>query len=195
MNEVILEHVLSSGQKIQILRGDITEENVDAIVNAANRHLQHGGGVAGAISQKGGASIQQESDVWIQEHGAVSHSEPAYTSAGSLPCRFIIHAVGPVWGEGDEDAKLSKTVVGALELADRLKLASLSLPAISTGIYQFPKDRAARIILQSILSFFQDNPEGNLAVVRLTLYDQETIEAFLDAWDELDLGSKRPSDE
>src|SRR5512147_2528060 len=123
MNQVLQEAVLPSGKRIQIVQGDITAESVDAIVNAANRHLQHGGGVAGAIVRKGGAGIQAESDAWVRAHGPVPYGEPAYTAAGRLPCRFVIHAVGPVWGEGQEDEKLTAAVAGSLRLADRLGLA------------------------------------------------------------------------
>ena len=108
------------------MQGDITQEQVDAIVNAANSHLQHGGGVAGVIAHKGGQVIQQESHAWVRAHGPVSHAKPAYTSAGRLPCRYIIHAVGPVWGAGDEDHKLSAAVRGSLERADELNLRSIS---------------------------------------------------------------------
>ena len=96
MNTVLAERVLPSGQTIQIAQGDITIEAVDAIVNAANEHLQHGGGVAWAISKKGGPAIQKESDDWIQQHGLVPHAHPAWTSGGLLPAKYMIHAVGPV---------------------------------------------------------------------------------------------------
>src|SRR5215210_71098 len=114
MNTVLMERVLQTGQTIQIVQGDITIEDVDAIVNAANEHLQHGGGVAWAISKAGGPTVQQESDKWIQQHGPVSHSHPAWTSAGLLPAKYVIHAVGPVWGDGDEDNKLADAVTGCL---------------------------------------------------------------------------------
>ena len=111
MNRVLREHKFSTGQLLQIVQGDITHENVDAIVNAANEKLKHGGGVAAAISRRGGPAVQRESDQWIEEHGPVSHAEPAYTSAGELPAQYVIHAVGPVWGSGDEDAKLGIRLV------------------------------------------------------------------------------------
>src|SRR5215211_301946 len=143
MNTVLVEKKLPSNQNIQIVQGDITTEEVDAIVNAANEYLQHGGGVARTISKQGGSAIQNESDTWIQEHGSVSHANPAWTSGGRLSAKYVIHAVGPVWGDGDEDDKLEAAVTGSLCLADELKCASVAFPAISTGIYGFPKDRAA----------------------------------------------------
>jgi O-acetyl-ADP-ribose deacetylase (regulator of RNase III) len=188
MNRVILESLAPSGQRLQLVQGDLTEEGVDAIVNAANSALAHGGGVAGAIARKGGSQIQEESVRWVQEHGPVRHAEPAYTRAGRLPCRYVIHAVGPVWGEGDEDAKLSAAVSGSLALADQLRLASLALPAISTGIFGFPKERAARLILAAIQDYLRQNPASGLKQIRLVLYDQPTLEAFQNAWKDIGLG-------
>jgi O-acetyl-ADP-ribose deacetylase (regulator of RNase III) len=182
MNTVIREHIYSFGARVQIAQGDLTQENVDAIVNAANAHLQHGGGVAAAIVHRGGQTIQTESDAWIREHGPVSHAEPAYTHAGSLPCRYVIHAVGPIWGEGDEDAKLATAVSGSLRLAARLGLASIAFPAISTGIFGFPKLRAAQVILTAMRAYLEGTP-GSLKLVRLTLYDQPTLQAFVQVWE------------
>ena len=181
MNTVLREHVLSTGQTLQIVQGDITTETVDAIVNAANEHLQHGGGVAWAISKKGGPAIQKESDAWIRQHGPVPHARPAWTSGGLLPAKYVIHAVGPVWGDSDEDRKLSEAVTGSLRLADELKCASIALPAISTGIFGFPKDRAANIIFSSIEKYFESTT-SNLKVVKLTLFDQATVEVFVKSW-------------
>lgn len=182
MNVVLKKQTLPSGQRIQIVQGDLTQEKVDAIVNAANAQLQHGGGVAGAISQAGGPQIQAESAEWVRQHGPVTHAEPAYTSGGNLPSRYVIHTVGPVWGEGDEDQKLAQAVVGSLRLAGRLGLASIALPAISTGIFGFPKERAARIILHSIREYFAQNPGAQPEQVRITLFDSPSVETFLEVW-------------
>src|SRR5688500_4534884 len=127
MNKLITERKLSANQTLQIMQGDITIEAVDAIVNAANENLQHGGGVAWAISKSGGPAVQVESDEWIRKHGLVSHSLPAWTSGGFLPAKYIIHAVGPVWGSCGEDQKLSDAVMGSLRVADELKCKSVSL--------------------------------------------------------------------
>ncbi|MDR3574184.1 MAG: macro domain-containing protein [Anaerolineaceae bacterium] len=180
MSILQLSYTYPSGQKLEIVQGDITRESVDAIVNAANSHLQHGAGVAGAILRRGGYQIQQESLEWVRQHGQVKNAEPAYTGAGKLPCRYVIHAVGPVWGEGDEDAKLSSAIRGSLQVADRLELASIAFPAISTGIFGFPKDRAARIFLETLQGYFTDNPSSGLKLVRLTLYDRPSLAIFLD---------------
>lgn len=184
MNQVIKEVETTRHIKIQIVQGDITTEEVDAIVNAANKRLQHGGGVAGAISHRGGPSIQAESDAWVRQNGLVSHETPAVTGGGRLPCRYVIHAVGPGWGEGNEDAKLEAAVLGSLKTADELQLTSLSMPAISTGIYDFPIDRAARIILESIQGYANQYPQTSLSLVRLVLFDDPAVRVFLQISDE-----------
>lgn len=183
MNQVLREFQFPSGQRLEIVQGDITRENVDAIVNAANAWLKHGGGVAGVISRRGGPEIQKDSDRWVQEHGPVSHTDPAYTFAGKLPCKYVIHAVGPVWGSGDEEAKLAQAVRGFLRVADELELKSLAFPAISTGIFGFPKDRAANVIFHTLSEYFAKNPSSGIERVRLTLFDQQTVDVFLQIWD------------
>jgi len=183
MNSVLRQKTFPSGQEFQIVQGDITQEQVGAIVNAANSRLQHGGGVAGVIARRGGHLIQVESNAWVREHGPVSHAEPAYTGAGRLPCKYVIHAVGPIWGEGDEAAKLAAAVNGSLTRAEELELGSVSLPAISTGIFGFPKDRAAKIIYEAIAEYFRVQPESGLLQVRLTLFDKTTVDVFLFVYD------------
>jgi putative ATPase len=185
MNQTLKSAALPSGQRLQIVQGDITIEQVDAIVNAANHHLQHGAGVAGAISAKGGPVIQAESDAWVRAHGPVTHANPAYTSAGDLPARYVIHAVGPMWGEGEEEAKLYQAIQGTLYTADQLGLESISMPAISTGIFGFPKDQAAQVIFTSIRDYFQDNPQSGLKDIRLALYDQPTVDVFEQVWEQI----------
>ncbi len=182
MNTILRERDFS-GHLFQLVQGDITTEKVDAIVNAANSSLQHGGGVARAISERGGESIQRESDAWVKKNGPVSYNEPAVTGAGNLPCQIVFHAVGPVWGEGDEEAKLADAVLGVLAAASRLALSSLSLPAISTGIFGFPKELAAQIIFSTIEAFFTSQADSPLKRVRLVLFDQPTLDIFLAAWE------------
>ena len=182
MNEVLLENSLPNNKKIQIVQGDITTEKVDAIVNAANAQLQHGGGVAWTISRRGGEVIQKESKDWVRKNGPVSHAEPAWTSAGDLPCKVVIHAVGPIWGDGDEDGKLADAVTGSLRVASDLGLASISIPAISTGIFGFPKERAAKIIFSSIENYLIQNADASLSQVRLILYGHADAELYLNFW-------------
>lgn len=176
---VLAERAGPNGTKVVLVQGDITEERVDAIVNAANSHLAHGGGVAGIIAAKGGPEIQRESDAI----GYVPVGEAAITGAGRLPCRFVIHAVGPRWGEGDEPAKLRRAVWNSLALADEKGFRSVSLPAISSGIFGFPKDRCAEILLATAADFLKERPDTPLREIRFCLFDAPTLQAFRDAWD------------
>ena len=186
LNQTLKRYQFPTGQSLQIAQGDLTAEVVDAIVNAANSHLMHGAGVAGTIVRQGGSQIQVESSQWVQEHGLVTHTKPAYTHAGKLPCRYIIHAVGPGGGGGEELANVEAAIRSSLRLADQLGLASIAFPAISTGIYGFPKPRAAEIFLSTIQDFLTQNPNSNLKLIRLVLYDQETLRIFLKTWEQDD---------
>jgi O-acetyl-ADP-ribose deacetylase (regulator of RNase III) len=178
MSRIVSAHDFSATQRCLLIQGDITRENVDAIVNAANSRLMHGGGVAGAIVRAGGWAIQEESDAWVRAHGEVPHDRPAVTGAGRLPCRAVIHTVGPVWGEGDEDAKLRAAVTGALQAAHERGFASISIPAISTGIFGFPKERGARVIFQAVEDFAAGHPDSPLREIRVTILDDPTLQAF-----------------
>lgn len=182
MATLVAEHKLPTGQSLRLIHGDITEEKVDAIVNAANAHLLHGGGIADAIVRRGGMGIQNESNAWVREHGPISHAQPALTGAGSLPCRFVIHAVGPRWGEGDEDAKLYTAIKAALSMADEHGLKNLALPAISTGIFGFPKERGAEVILDAISDFFVEQPKSVLQDIHITLIDAPSVRVFTAAF-------------
>ncbi len=168
------------GIAISILQGDITSQQVDAIVNAANPMLQHGGGLAGMISRRGGLVIDQESAAWIAKYGSVSHSNPAYTHGGDLPCKYVIHAVGPIWGDGDEMEKLGTCTTACLNLAAKLGLSSIAFPAISTGIYCVPYVIAAQGMFNAILDYCRTHPGGQVKEIRLVLYEKKALEIFLD---------------
>jgi O-acetyl-ADP-ribose deacetylase len=190
MSNIVYSQEFENGQRLEIVQGDLTEEQVDAIVNAANERLAHGGGVAGVIADKGGPEIQTESSLWVEEHGLVTHSEPAYTSAGQLPARYVIHAVGPVWGEGDEDHKLRSAILGSLATAEKLELTSIAFPAISTGIFHFPVDRAAQIFRDTLEAYYIRNPFTRMELVRIVLVDEETVRVFLSKFQEEGDGSR-----
>jgi len=164
--------------EIAVVHGDLTGERVDAIVNAANTHLAHGGGVAGAIVRKGGEVIQRES----YANAPVAVGRAVVTGAGRLPCRWVIHAVGPVWGEGDEEAKLRSAVGSALDRAEELGLASVALPAIATGIFGYPKAEGCRVIVEEAIRRLSAEA-GSLRLIRLVSIDEETARHFLDALD------------
>jgi O-acetyl-ADP-ribose deacetylase (regulator of RNase III) len=149
--------------QLELVEGDITGIEVDAIVNPANEHLQLGSGVAGAILRKGGPSIQEECD----RIGGTPVGTAVMTAAGNLQARQVIHAVGPRMGEGDEDKKLASAVRAALALADRRGMRSIALPAISTGVFGFPMERAARIMLTEIHRYLQGGTKLERVVVCL----------------------------
>jgi len=170
----LLWHERVAGRDLLVLRGDLTEQRVEAIVNAANSHLSHGGGLAAAIVRKGGQEIQTES--WSKAPVAVG--EAIVTGAGRLPCRYVIHAVGPRWGEGEEEAKLRRAVRSALARAEELGLASVALPAISTGIFGYPKAEGCRVIVEEVRSHLAQD-RGTVREVRLVSLDEETAAAFV----------------
>lgn len=182
MTTVLLERTLSTGAIMRVVLGDLTTETTDAIVNAANERLAHGGGVAGAISRKGGPGIQQESNAWVKAHGRVTTGTAAITGAGRLPARYVIHAVGPVWGSGNDEAKLRGAVQSALALATDHNLQSIALPGISSGIFGGPKDICARVITQATVDFLQHNVT-TLTEVRFCNIDAPTAQAFVQAVD------------
>jgi len=159
---------------LRLVSEDLTERNVDAIVNAANDLLQHGGGVAGAIVRKGGRIIQEESD----RIGFVPVGGAAMTSGGKLRARQVIHAVGPRMGEGDEDAKLRKAINSVLSLAADKGLTSISVPAISAGIFGFPKDRCAKILVGEAAAYCKERKEGSLRLVEFCIFDKEAFGFF-----------------
>jgi O-acetyl-ADP-ribose deacetylase (regulator of RNase III) len=181
MNKILHELTLAS-TAVQLVKGDITLSNTDVVVNPANNHLMHGGGLAGLLSKKAGPALQQESRTWVKEHGPVTHDSPAYTGAGELPFRYIIHAVGPVWGSGDERGKLNDTVLGALKTANDLGVGSIALPAISTGIFGFPLEPAAVTILSSIKEYVESNPGTGLEKIQVVLYDDRSASIFSEVW-------------
>ena len=148
---------------LELIEGDITELQVDAIVNPANEDLQLGGGVAGAVREKGGASIQDECD----RIGGTPVGTAVMTGAGTLKAKQVIHAVGPRMGDGDEDRKLAAAVRAALALADRNGQRTIAIPAISTGVFGYPVDRCARILLTEVHRYLQGGTKLERVVVCL----------------------------
>ncbi len=159
---------------LRLVSEDLTEREADAIVNAANSHLQHGGGVAGAIVRKGGRIIQDESD----KIGFVPVGGAAITTGGKLKAKYVIHAVGPRMGEGDEDNKLKNAITSVLTLAADEKLKSVSVPAISAGVFGFPKDRCAKILVGETATDLRSNPAASLELVEFCIFDKEAFGFF-----------------
>jgi len=178
----IIVELTINGHILRLVQGDITALEVEAIVNPANDRLILGGGVAGAIRAKGGQEIQAECD----RIGSTPVGTAVMTTGGNLKARYVIHAVGPRWGEGEEEAKLESAVGAALELASRKGLKSIALPAISTGIFGFPLEPAARIMVRTVKKHLLG--ETALKEVVLCLFGQESYEAFRAAAGEEEAG-------
>ncbi|GIV16915.1 MAG: hypothetical protein KatS3mg022_2350 [Armatimonadota bacterium] len=177
MSQRVSQTTLPNGTVLALVQGDITKVQVDAIVNAANEWLQHGGGVAGAIVRAGGSVIQEESN----RIGRVPTGSAAVTGAGRLPARYVIHAVGPIWNNytpEEADRLLASAVHSSLQKADELGIATIAFPAISSGIYGFPKDRCAQVMIEAIERYFAESPSSSVKEVRLVLFDAPTLEAF-----------------
>lgn len=178
---VIDQIILNNGKTIRLVCGDITERNVDVIVNPANSYLKHGGGVAAAIVRKGGQVIQEESD----KIGYVPVGTAVITTSGKLPYKAVIHTVGPLMGEGNEDEKLRKAIKSVLALAQETGFKSISIPAISTGIFGYPKDKCAKTLLKESMNYFAKNkhtsPSPNtIDTIEFSLIDSETLDYFKD---------------
>jgi O-acetyl-ADP-ribose deacetylase len=176
---VIVEQIeLQNGKIIRLVKGDITSRDVDVVVNAANSNLKHGGGVAAAIVRKGGQIIQEESD----KIGSVPVGSADITTSGKLPCKAVIHAVGPRMGEGNENAKLRSAIRASLLLASEKKFRDIAFPAVSSGIFGYPKDKCAAILMSESLNFLlnrgEDKGESTLEIVEFCIIDSDTLNEF-----------------
>lgn len=162
--------------EIEVIKGDITLLDVEAIVNPANNYLIHGGGLAASIVRRGGQIIQQES----KKIGNVPTGSAVYTSGGHLKAAIVIHAVGPRYkdGKSGEPEKLASAVKSALDIADKKKLKSAALPAISSGIFGYPIAECAEIIVKSIGEFLSELPETTLEKVVICLFDDDSFNEF-----------------
>jgi len=165
-------NLLVNKSEIELVLGDITESDTDAIVNAANQHLILGAGVAGAIKSKGGSIIQKECD-------AIGHcpvGSAVITSGGNLKAKYVIHAVGPRMGEGDEDQKLENATINSLKVADENQMVSLTFPAISTGVFGFPLNACAKIMIGTVHQYLQGST--GIKKVVFALFDSNSHEVF-----------------
>jgi O-acetyl-ADP-ribose deacetylase (regulator of RNase III) len=167
------------GRKLKLVEGNIVALQVEAIVNAANKSLILGGGVAGVIRNFGGPSIQEECNAL----GPIEVGEAVITNAGNLKADYVIHAVGPVYGEGDEDVKLVNATLNSLRIAEKRKIKSIAFPAISTGIFHFPIKRCAEVMIKVTLDFLKKNkyPEE----IILCLYGERAYSIFQGTFDRM----------
>jgi O-acetyl-ADP-ribose deacetylase len=176
MPAIVVDQIhLDNNKILRAVFGDITGRDVDVIVNAANSYLKHGGGLAAAIVRKGGIIIQEESD----KIGFVPVGSSIITTAGRLSCKAVIHTVGPRMGEGNEVTKLRAAIRNSLELASDREFKSISLPAISSGIFEFPKDKCVEILVKEAKNFLvNDNNTTSLEIVEFSSIDDETVDYF-----------------
>lgn len=169
-----MKEIVIKNSKIKLIQGDITELSTDVIVNAANAQLILGGGVAGAIRRKGGPSIQEE----CNKIGNTFVGGAVITTGGELKAKYVIHAVGPRMGEGNEDEKLKNATLNSLKLMDEHNLKNIAFPAISTGIFGYPVERCAKIMISNAKEYLAG--ETQIQDVYFCLYTSSDFKVFED---------------
>ncbi len=164
--------------KLSLSRGDITSQETDAIINAANSSLMGGGGVDGAIHRAGGPAILEECKKIRSERGPLPAGQAVITTGGNLKARFVIHTVGPIWhgGGSGESELLASAYRESLKLAVKNGLSSVSFPSISTGAYGYPVEMAAKVALEAVISFLKE--DASLAEVVFVLFDAKAYETY-----------------
>lgn len=164
---------------IRAVEGDLTAQPVDAVVNAANDHLQHGGGVAAAIARAGGPDVQSDSDRWVADHGPLGDGQAAVTTAGRMPARIVIHVAGPIYqrGRADNEPRLRAAVRAALEAATDAGARTLAFPAISAGRYGYPADEATAVVADEVVRFLRAL-DPSLDEIRLVGFDAAMADGF-----------------
>jgi len=180
LQTAILAEVRFDDERVfRVAQGNLLAEPVEASVNAANGMLAHGGGVAGIISRAAGPALQQESDRIVRERGPFQTGSAVVTTAGNLPFKGVIHAVGPRYGEGDEEVKLVRALTSAFRCAHDARWTSVAFPAVSSGIFAVPLEICARAYLGAVRAWFRAESATPLCNVRLCLRDQPVIDAVL----------------
>ncbi len=174
-------HIPIASRSVILLVGDLTQNDADAVVNAANEQLAPGGGVCGAIHRAGGPAIWEECNQIVQKHGPLPTGQAVTTTGGKLKARCVIHTVGPVWHGGHigEPEKLASCYRESIRAADDLKLKSIAFPSISTGIFGYPVELAAPVALKAVAEASQSTK--HVLEVRFVLFDQQTFNAYSQA--------------
>ena len=174
--------VIINGTKLSVIRGDITGQATDAIVNAANPSLMGGGGVDGAIHRAGGPAILEECKRIVAKQGRLPTGKAVITTGGNLKAKYVIHTVGPIWhgGSRNEAELLASAYYECLKLATEHKLVSISFPSISTGAYGYPVAEAAKIAIRTVASFLREQA-ASLKEVVFVLFDSRTYESYSSA--------------
>jgi O-acetyl-ADP-ribose deacetylase (regulator of RNase III) len=166
---VIAREEYPGGRAFEVVTGDLLTEPVEAIVNAANGHLAHGGGVAAAIARAAGPALEEESERIVAERGPIAVGDAVVTTAGRLPFKGVIHAVGPYQGVGREEERLARALGSAFRRAHERGWTSVSFPAVSSGIFAVPPPVCARAYVRAVRGFYADHPDSSLRRVRLCL--------------------------
>lgn len=166
-------------RKFEVVVHDLLKEHTDAIVNAANSTLVHGGGVAAVISRAAGPELDEEGYRIVADHGPVPVGEGVVTTAGNLPFKGVIHVVGPRKGEGEEEDKLLRAVRCAFYIANERGWDSLSFPGVSSGIFAVPHDICARAYIRAVKGFFSEFPDSSLSLIRLVLFEGPLVDAVV----------------
>jgi O-acetyl-ADP-ribose deacetylase (regulator of RNase III) len=178
-----MTHTLSSGKKLRLTTGDITKIAADAIANAANSALAGGGGVDGAIHRAGGPAIMKELDEIRARTGGCPTGSAVATGAGNLPAKYVFHAVGPVYRDGKhgEADLLASCYRTCLQLAAERQAQTISFPSISTGVYAYPVDDAARVAINAVVSWMDNHPDSTVKEATFVLFDQRTYDSYAGA--------------
>lgn len=167
---------LAGGRAFEVVVGNLLEQPVEAIVNAANGRLAHGGGVAAAIARAAGPELEADGDRLVARHGTIATGGAVVTSAGRLPFKGVIHAVGPQQGEGDEEALLVRALRSAFERAAERGWTSVAFPAVSSGIFAVPLETCARAYVRAVLEHVAAVPQTSLRQIRLCLVGGPLVE-------------------
>lgn len=175
---------------LRAVRGDLTKQTVDAIVNAANVQLRHGGGVAQAIARAGGPTIQEESNAWVAEHGPLTDGVAAVTGAGEMPATHVVHTAGPLFDDArdDNESRLRAATRAALDAASEVGARTIAFPAISAGIYGYPPDDATAVVVSEVATVVSERPQA-FDEVRFVGFDQAMVDRFAAGLEALDRAS------
>ena len=185
MEKQIVEVIINQA-KLRIVQGDITKQDTDAIVNAANSSLMGGGGVDGAIHRAGGPAILEECKQIVARQGRLPTGKAVMTAGGNIKARYVIHTVGPIWRGGDkgEPELLASAYQESLKLAMENQLSSISFPSISTGVYGYPVDKASRVAIGVVIAFLRRSVTSIREIV-FVLFDSQTLRAYSSALKEV----------
>jgi putative ATPase len=166
---------LPGGRSFEVVEGDLLAQDVDAIVNAANGRLMHGGGVAAAIARAAGAALREEGERILAQRGPIPTGEAVVTTAGALPFAGVVHAVGPAYGEGGEEEKLVCALASAFERAAERGWARIAFPAVSSGIFAVPLPTCARAYVRAVREHVASRPKTSLQLFRLCVFDPQIV--------------------